>query len=453
MKINRDNYEAYFLDYYEGQLDPEMVAELMLFVELNPDLKPFLDDFELIMLEPSAPVIFDQKSRIKKNVHPATETIHELNCDEWFISEAEGLLSEEQISLIDNFVALNPGFEKDRRLYKAVKLTTDDKLVFANKEQLKQEATASITAGNYEVFLARELENDLSTSEKQMLSAFLATNPHLEKERSLYHYTVLPVDSSVVYPAKSALKQKAIVPLRKIIYYSLSAAASLIILIGTYFVLNTSRNTQPVKVTNNQVAAQADQVKQKVTPETGKNNQSKEQTGDVADLANNQSDKAIEYMPAVIEQNHRLADVTPLMPLQAHNWQPVTSKNMVDPQFLFIRSSQMYINQSRELYYNIKLEQQLAYAEMNTTDRKPGRTLLAALGNKTEKYVDFKRDSQKTTTGNNATLWTLAELGVQTLNTVTSSQLELNLRKDDEGKVIGYNLESGILDIEKDLKH
>ena len=50
MKINRDNYEAYFLDYHEGHLSLEMVRELHLFIEQNPDLKNSITDFEIIPL-------------------------------------------------------------------------------------------------------------------------------------------------------------------------------------------------------------------------------------------------------------------------------------------------------------------------------------------------------------------------------------------------------------------
>ena len=53
--INRNNYEAFLLDYVEQNLTAELVAELMLFLEQNPDLKAELEvlgtgiDLNLIM--------------------------------------------------------------------------------------------------------------------------------------------------------------------------------------------------------------------------------------------------------------------------------------------------------------------------------------------------------------------------------------------------------------------
>ena len=49
--ITKNNYEAFLLDYVEGNLSPEHTAELMLFFENNPELKEDLDDFALLTLD------------------------------------------------------------------------------------------------------------------------------------------------------------------------------------------------------------------------------------------------------------------------------------------------------------------------------------------------------------------------------------------------------------------
>ncbi len=50
MDINRNNYEAYFLDYRENNLTPGQVAELLVFLEQNPDLKEEFESFESFSL-------------------------------------------------------------------------------------------------------------------------------------------------------------------------------------------------------------------------------------------------------------------------------------------------------------------------------------------------------------------------------------------------------------------
>ena len=66
-KINKHNYEAFFLDYYEKNLSTEEVAELMLFLENHPNLKEEFEDYEEIILEPDTTVIFENKNSLKKN--------------------------------------------------------------------------------------------------------------------------------------------------------------------------------------------------------------------------------------------------------------------------------------------------------------------------------------------------------------------------------------------------
>ena len=68
MKISNENYEIWFLDYYEGQLAPEQVQELMNFLELNLDLKEEFEQFENITLIPEHTEKFDDKEKAEVNV-------------------------------------------------------------------------------------------------------------------------------------------------------------------------------------------------------------------------------------------------------------------------------------------------------------------------------------------------------------------------------------------------
>ncbi len=61
MSINRNNYEAFFLDYFEGRLPEEGKEELMRFLELNPDLKKEFEGFEPVYLPKEHEVSFPVK--------------------------------------------------------------------------------------------------------------------------------------------------------------------------------------------------------------------------------------------------------------------------------------------------------------------------------------------------------------------------------------------------------
>ena len=66
MIITRDNYEAFFLDYLEGNLDVALLPEFEAFVAANPDLKEELESVGSFKLEPTPTLTFDHKVMLYK---------------------------------------------------------------------------------------------------------------------------------------------------------------------------------------------------------------------------------------------------------------------------------------------------------------------------------------------------------------------------------------------------
>jgi hypothetical protein len=67
MNINKDNYEAYFLDYFEGNLSTAEVEELFAFMELHPEVKNEFEGFEMITVATDQATVFEDKDLLKKN--------------------------------------------------------------------------------------------------------------------------------------------------------------------------------------------------------------------------------------------------------------------------------------------------------------------------------------------------------------------------------------------------
>jgi hypothetical protein len=465
MKINRDNYEAYFLDYHEGQLSPEMEKEVLMFVEMNPDLLGIFEGFQAIALVADTDVVFENKSLLKKNQVFATSQINDSNYEEFLIGETEGLLDTNQLSALDEFISINPQFENDRRLFGLAHLTTDNDVVFEAKELLKQKAipVGAITADTYETFFARELEGDLNTDEKTQLTGFMEYNPQLEKERRLYKHTILATDNEIVFENKNQLKQ-SVTPVRRIVYYALSAAASLALIMSVYFLLDRNNIPQNIAQQGNKINA----TEQTVTPPETKvpDNQvaltdskpevltsTSEQSSDYTETnLQTGSNKVVPVNSNAINTEIAATFRQSVEPLQSKSAHKVSTRHYVDPQFTFIRTSQMYMNENLEFYYNLKLAEQIEYASMNTKDKNPAKTIMNAATGKAEDLFALNRNTPDREEKKNISLWTFAELGVQTYNTFTSSDVELKLRKDEEGKVVAYGLQGGILDFEKEVK-
>ena len=66
--INKENYEAYFLDYIEDNLSPKEIDMLIVFLEKNPTLKNELEFYDEISLSPSSSSTFDNNSLKKIDI-------------------------------------------------------------------------------------------------------------------------------------------------------------------------------------------------------------------------------------------------------------------------------------------------------------------------------------------------------------------------------------------------
>lgn len=138
MDINRNNYEAYFLDYRENNLSAGQVAELMIFLEENPDLKASFEAYENIELEADNSIKFAAKENLKKSHLIPTDNINESNYEEVMVAKLEGDLSDEEKIELKAFMELNPIVKLEYNLYRSTFLTPDPNIFYPNKESLKK---------------------------------------------------------------------------------------------------------------------------------------------------------------------------------------------------------------------------------------------------------------------------------------------------------------------------
>jgi hypothetical protein len=138
MKINRDNYEIYFIDYWDGTLDPALEKELMIFLENNYDLKEEFDNFENVSIVPDKKIKFAGKESLKKPVIASVQFINEQNYEEYFIANIEGDLRHEESLQLEKFILLNPVLEKEYQLFVNTKLIADKNIIYENKAGLKK---------------------------------------------------------------------------------------------------------------------------------------------------------------------------------------------------------------------------------------------------------------------------------------------------------------------------
>ena len=159
MEINLKNYEAFFLDYYEGKLNKEQSQKLFQFLEKHPELNEEFNCFENITLEDEG-VFFNDKNLLIK------PEVTYLNYEYYLIAEAEGDLSVNEKRALDNFLVQQPEYNKDQNIYSKIKATPDESVVFNLKEDLKK-------AGNKTVAKVIYLYRNIAVAASIVLAVFL----------------------------------------------------------------------------------------------------------------------------------------------------------------------------------------------------------------------------------------------------------------------------------------
>lgn len=131
MSITIHNYEAYLLDYMEGNLDVTKEKELHEFLSLHPELNPG----ENIQLSTIAPenIVFSNKNSLKK--FDFTQKITEFNFDDFCIAYYEGILPSDQETRLNHY-CLKHNKEKDFEFYGKTYLKPDPSSFFKNKNAL-----------------------------------------------------------------------------------------------------------------------------------------------------------------------------------------------------------------------------------------------------------------------------------------------------------------------------
>ncbi len=235
MEINKNNYEAFFLDYHEGNLTPTQVADLFLFISQHSELKEEFESFENFSIEDFSSVEFENKSNLKREI-----TLE--NKEDYFIRAIENKLNTAEKGLLTEYLKEHPQFLTEFELFQKTILPTDDSIVFENKNSLKKSVSSEKQVNAGDEMMISAIEGLLSLEETQLLNQHVLIDVRLKKEFVLFQRTKLSADTTIVFEGKEKLKHKneKAIPL----YYYLSAAAAILLLFGLFFLFNNNE-TQP----------------------------------------------------------------------------------------------------------------------------------------------------------------------------------------------------------------
>lgn len=130
MKITRDNYEVYFLDYLEGNLDENLVDDFIDFLRQNPDLKAELETVAPVKVELEN-VIYWGKDKLYKEKFDLEPEFNRAA-----VALMEGDLQENEIAEFEKYLSTHPEKQKEAALFEKTRLKADESIVFKKKHKL-----------------------------------------------------------------------------------------------------------------------------------------------------------------------------------------------------------------------------------------------------------------------------------------------------------------------------
>jgi hypothetical protein len=143
MKIDRHNYEEYFLLYIDNELTVEQMRQVELFVMNHPDLEEEFVMLQQSRLIPDDNIVFNEKHLLMKE--ESDSFINMSNYEEWLVSYVDDELNDEQRIIVHKFAARHPHVQQELALFQQSKLQPE-KIFFADKQVLYKKESAKIVS-------------------------------------------------------------------------------------------------------------------------------------------------------------------------------------------------------------------------------------------------------------------------------------------------------------------
>lgn len=222
--ITLDNYEAFFLDFAEGNLSEAERHAVLQFVEYHPELKDELEEFEIISVADADTPSADW-SNLKKTEVDAKEAL--------YFKAVENDLSDAEKSTLDSLLTEEEN-QRDFKAWQLTKIKSQGESI-SKSEIYQLGLELPIGAHNYEHFLIALGEGLLNPSQVELLKAYAGTQADGERDLKLASALQLKPAKGIFYPDKKALYKKE---KRVAIWWYRAAAIAVLLTLGA-FLFNT----------------------------------------------------------------------------------------------------------------------------------------------------------------------------------------------------------------------
>lgn len=225
-RINFNNYEAWLLDYAEGNLSAEDTAELLLFMEQHPELQVEMDDLLEFSLPSEEIIPADFKHQLHKD-----EAVFKEHFENLCIVFYDKTITAAEKNELESILKQNPHWTREFNAFAHVYIEQDSYVEFSAKSSLKKQYQPE---GSFDDQALKALEGLLSMKEQAAFEASLEEDPIKQNLWKAFQKTVLPKEH-IVFEEKASLYQQTF-GARVFPIWSrwIAVAASLALLFGAY---------------------------------------------------------------------------------------------------------------------------------------------------------------------------------------------------------------------------
>lgn len=234
MKIDLHNYEAFLLDYIEGNLNDSDRAELLLFLEANPQLQVDLEGVDEIIVTPDE--ILPRKGQFDFLKKPETGSIERF--DELAVRLIEGEATPAEASELHTMISADQSLEKAWKAFQLTKLQAPA-MGLENKADLYR---FWVPQHVFDEMAVAALEGELSEKGLVQFNTMLQKEPDYQKQWLAYQQTKLR-PQVLEFSQKDTLYRKTggrVVPL----WFRSAAAAAILAFAGIFYVFNNASQSE-----------------------------------------------------------------------------------------------------------------------------------------------------------------------------------------------------------------
>jgi hypothetical protein len=228
-RINFSNYEAWLLDYAEGNLSIEDIAELLLFLEQHPELQMDVDNLIEFTLPSDEIISADFKHQLHKD-----EAAIKFRFESLCVAFYDKSISAAEKNELDYILNQNPHWTKEFHAFAHVYLQQDSDTEFTAKLSLKKQFQPE---GSFDDLAVKALEGLLNMKEHAVFESSLEEDPSKQIQWKAFKKTVLPQEQFVFEAKASLYKQTEDARVFPIWSRWIAVAASLALLFGAYSLL------------------------------------------------------------------------------------------------------------------------------------------------------------------------------------------------------------------------